>query len=84
MNKKTYVITGAASGIGLALTKVLCSRNIVFAGYRTESKRSMLESLSENIYPFYADYSKPETIKEAAIFIKSKTDKVDTLVNIAG
>ena len=82
--KKIYVITGAASGIGLALTESLCRNNTVFAGYRTESKREMLESLSENIYPFYADYSKPETINPAIEFIKSKTDKVDTLVNIAG
>lgn len=83
-NGKIYVITGAASGIGLALTKHLCNENIVFAGYRTESKRELLESLSDKVYSFYADYSKPETIKAAADFIKSKTDKIDTLVNIAG
>ncbi len=83
-HKKIYVITGAASGIGLALTKELCADNIIFAGYRTENKRSLLEALSSNIYTFYADYSIPETIKKACDFIKSKTDKVDTLVNIAG
>ena len=83
-NGKTYVITGAASGIGLALTKELCPNNIVFAGYRTESKCELLKELSENVYPFYADYSIPETIKSASEFIKSKTDKIDTLVNIAG
>lgn len=82
--EKVYVITGAASGIGLALTKRLCEKNVVFAGYRTESKRSILEELSSNIYPFFADYSKPETIKPAIEFIKSKTDKVDTLINVAG
>ena len=82
--KKVYVITGAASGIGLALTKRLCENNTVFAGYRTESKRSMLEELSPNICPFYADYSKPETIKPAIDLIKSKTGKVDTLINVAG
>lgn len=84
MSRKTYVITGAASGIGLALTKRLCADNIVFAGYRSESKRELLASLSDNIYPFYADYSKPETISEAVEYIKSKCDKIDTLVNIAG
>lgn len=84
MNRKTYVITGAASGIGLALTKELCVDNVVFAGYRSESKRELLESLSGNVYPFYADYSKPETISQAVGYIKSKCDKIDTLVNIAG
>lgn len=83
-SRKIYVITGAASGIGLALTRELCGNNIVFAGYRTESKRNLLESLSGNIFPFYADYSVPETIKSASAYIKSKTDKIDTLVNIAG
>ena len=83
-NKKIYVITGAASGIGLALTERLCSDNIVFAGYRSESKRELLEKLSDNVYPFYADYSKPETIAEAVQYIKSKTDKTDTLINVAG
>ena len=81
---KIYVITGAASGIGLALTKVLCKDNIIFAGYRSEYKRELLENISDNIYPFYADYSNPETIKAASDFIKSKCDRVDTLVNIAG
>ena len=82
--KKTYVITGAASGIGLALVKQLCAENVIFAGYRTESKKSMLEELSPNIHPFYADYSKPETIEVAANFIKSKCNKIDTLINVAG
>ena len=82
--KKVYVITGAASGIGLALTKKLCADSIVFAGYRSENKREILAKISDNIYPFYADYSKNETIKSAADYIKSKCDKIDTLINVAG
>lgn len=82
--KKIYVITGAASGIGLELTKELCKDNIIYAGYRSENKKALLESISENIHPFYADYSKPETIEEAAEFIKKSCSKIDTLINVAG
>ena len=79
-----YVITGATSGIGFALVKILSQNNIVFAGYRSEAKGNELGQISENIYPFYVDYAKPETISGAIEYIKSKCEKVDTLVNIAG
>ena len=81
---KTYVITGATSGIGKALTEELSSNNIVFAGCRNEEKGKELQTLSENIYPFYVDYDKPETIEEAVNYIKTKCDKIDTLINVAG
>ena len=62
MKTKVYVVTGATSGIGNALVKILCKDSIVFAGYRSEEKGKELKCLSENIYPFYVDYAKPETI----------------------
>lgn len=81
---KTYVITGATSGIGRALLEELCVDNIVFAGYRNAEKGKSLKNLSNNIYPFYVDYAKPETIKDAIDYIKSECNKADTLINIAG
>lgn len=81
---KTYIITGATSGIGKALTAHFSQNNIVFAGYRNEDKKKSLEEISSNIIPFYIDYSKPETISPAIDFIKSKTSKIDTLINAAG
>lgn len=84
MKTKTYIITGATSGIGKALIEKLAQNNIIFAGYRDKSKLADLSSISANIYPFYIDYAKPETIKLAAEYLKSKCTKVDTLINIAG
>ena len=85
MKGKVYVITGAASGIGRAfLESVVQDADMIFAGYRSEAKADELKNFSDNIYPFYADYSKPETIKDAAEYIKSKCGKIDRLVNIAG
>ena len=81
---KTYVISGATSGIGKALLEKLAENNVVFAGYRSEEKLELLEQISPNIQPFYVDYSKPETIAASIEFIKSKTNKIDTLINVAG
>ena len=79
--KKIYVITGSTSGIGKALTEYFAQDNTVFAGYRDEKKVS---ALPDGVIPFFIDSNKPETIAQAVEFIKSKTDKVDTLINVAG
>jgi len=84
MKTKTYVITGSASGIGKELVKKLAADNVIFAGYRNKLHESELKLISPNVFPFYVDYSKPETIKEATDYILSKCTKIDTLVNIAG
>ena len=84
MRTKTYVITGSTSGIGRALLERIAADNIVFAGYRDKTKLEQLQALSNNIYPFYIDYARPETIKYAAEYLLSKCTKIDTLVNVAG
>ena len=81
---KTYVITGATSGIGNSLVREFSFSNTVFAGYRNDKKLESLVEISKNIIPFYIDMTQPETILSAADFIKSKTGKIDTLINVAG
>jgi short-subunit dehydrogenase len=81
--KKTYVITGTTSGIGKALLETFVKNgNIVFAGYRNEK---YVESLKEiGAVPFYIDMQDKNSIENATNFIKSQTDKIDTLINVAG
>lgn len=81
---KTYVITGATSGIGNSLTREFSADNVVFAGYRNIEKRDDLEKISKNVIPFFIDMTQPESIDKAIEFITSKTEKIDTLINAAG
>ena len=80
--KKIIVITGATSGIGKALLQTFIKDNTVFAGYMNEKYRDELEKVGA--IPFYIDMEKSDSILQAAEFIKSKTDKIDTLLNVAG
>ena len=79
---KTIVITGATSGIGNALIKYFAQDNKVFAGYRNEAHVKALEDLG--VIPFYIDMTNSDSIRKAATYIKSQTDKIDTLINVAG
>lgn len=82
MMNKTYVITGATSGIGNTLVKEFCKNNTVFAGYRNEKYVDELEKLGA--IPFYIDMEKKDSIARACAFIKSKTENIDTIINVAG
>ena len=80
---QNIVITGSTSGIGKELVKLFCENpdNKIFAGYRNESK---VEILGSNVTNFFIDMTNKESIIKAAEFIKSKIDKVDILINVAG
>lgn len=81
--KKVIVITGATSGIGRASVLAFSKDNIVFAGYRNPKYEQELLEIP-NVIPFYIDMEKPYTITGAVDFIKSKTGRVDILINAAG
>lgn len=80
--KKVFIITGSTSGIGNALLKKLVKDNIVFAGYRNEKYVEELEKLGA--IPFYIDMEKPSSIAQASAFVKSQTDSIDVMINVAG
>ena len=80
--KKTYVITGATSGIGKALVIALAKENEVFAGYRNEKYADELKKIGA--IPFYIDMERKNSIPQAAAYIKSQVNSIDTLINVAG
>lgn len=80
---KTYVITGATSGIGKSLVEEFSKNGMVFAGYRNAKYEDELSKI-KNVIPFFIDMEKPYTITGASDLICQKTDKVDTLINVAG
>ena len=61
---KTYVITGATSGIGKALLQKFVKDNTVFAGYRNEKYVTELEKLGA--IPFYIDMERIDTLINVA------------------
>lgn len=77
---KNIVITGSTSGIGKELTELLSVDNKVFAGYRNKT----LISDRTNVDYFYIDMTNRQSINDAAEYIKSKVDKIDILINVAG
>jgi NAD(P)-dependent dehydrogenase (short-subunit alcohol dehydrogenase family) len=81
--KKCIIITGSTSGIGRELVNQFRHEDcLVFCGYRNIDKLD--KDLPDNIIPFYIDMKDRGSIIKAAEFIKSKTDKVDVLINVAG
>lgn len=76
---KTVVITGSTSGIGKALAEYFIKSGCqVFAGFRDENK------ILKDCIPFYIEMKDSGSIQSAAEYIKSKTDKIDILINAAG
>ncbi|MBD5401361.1 SDR family NAD(P)-dependent oxidoreductase [bacterium] len=80
--KKNIIITGSTSGIGKELVRIFAKDGSyhVFAGYRN---KDLIERI-DNVEYFYIDMKISDSIKEAANFIKSNTDKIDILINVAG
>lgn len=78
-----YVITGSTSGIGQKLVETFAAQGAtVFAGYRNKEK--LPANPPENIIYFYINMTDKKSIIDVANFIKSKTNKIDTLINVAG
>jgi len=81
------VVTGATSGIGLELTRILCAERkaTVLGVGRSVDKLSELESAYGGCFvPVKADLSSPEGVEIVASEARNKLGEIDLLVNNAG
>jgi NAD(P)-dependent dehydrogenase (short-subunit alcohol dehydrogenase family) len=84
---KTACVTGTDRGVGLALTKdLLHAGYTVFAGgiMKVNEEMGRLEDeFPGRLHAFVLDVGSNESVKEAALYIESRTDKLDLLINNA-
>ena len=89
MSKKVVIITGASSGIGLALAREYANRNfnIVAAARRLDKLNELKEELAEKnieVLTVQTDVSKEDDCKNLIIKSKEHFGKIDVLINNAG
>ncbi|XP_043674953.1 farnesol dehydrogenase-like [Vespula pensylvanica] len=87
---KIAIVTGASSGIGLAIAKALVQNEVVVVGFarRKNKMQSEMQNVNgKNKGKFYAcecDVTKPESIEQAFEWVKNNFGIVHILVNNAG
>jgi 2-hydroxycyclohexanecarboxyl-CoA dehydrogenase len=88
---RTAIVTGAASGIGKATALTLSARGLRVLALDIDRERGQQmssaaskESGAGAVDYFYVDLSDRKSIAEVAEQIKSRTDRVDVIVNTAG
>lgn len=85
-NNKTAVITGAASGLGFALTQHLSDVGVKVAALDINSvimEKSFFNKKS-NVHPYVINLINETEVKQAVDDFHSKVGKIDILVNCAG
>lgn len=86
LNNKIAIVTGGASGIGLAIVKRFHSEGakIIIADLNLEAAQKEAESLGENVLAFETNIINSDEIKNLIDFTISKFGRLDILVNNAG
>lgn len=86
--KQTALVTGAAKGIGLGITKKLCGagRRVIMLGHSREvlEQASRLEEEGYEVYGLLCDITDGAAVKKMAEEIYSRWGSVQILVNNAG
>src|SRR4051812_38807790 len=88
MGTKTAIVTGASSGIGLALTQAFLDRGyVVIANARTQSRLKKVQGTlgsPDRFVPVEGDIGQPQVGKRLFDVALERSGHVDVLVNNAG
>jgi uncharacterized oxidoreductase len=85
LEKKTVLITGGSSGIGLELAKQLLERgNTVIVTGRDQQKLDAAKRALPEVHIFTSDVSNPDAIVALHASVLAQFPALDTLVNNAG
>lgn len=87
MKNKIIIVTGGASGIGLATAKKLSNDNkVIIADYKDINEDFIKENFTniDNVYYFKCDISNKENIISLRDFVQEKFNRLDSLVCCAG
>ena len=83
LDGKIAIVTGAASGIGLAITKLLEGRGALVVAEDIDPSVNDVFKDNERIIPFVGDVATEQSAKEAVAIATERFGKLDILVNNA-
>ncbi|AWH83651.1 short-chain dehydrogenase/reductase [Flavobacterium album] len=85
-NKKTWFVTGASKGLGLALVKQLLAlgQNVAATSRNPEALTAAVGGATANLLPLYADLADDTSVRQAISATAEKFGTVDVAVNNAG
>jgi len=79
---KNIIITGAANGVGKAITKIFENEELILIDIDENNLQKTAKETNSKYY--VCDVSNPQMLKEVIEDVKKKYEKIDCLINCAG